>query len=181
MVFPTHASIVLQPFAHNVVASPIFERLVTLADNMTAPLSPSSTKAPPPTSWAATLSIMCMWPLIPLGSFSTVFALGCYNLYTRVALLCLFAWAYFDPAPKRGGRNCDALRRLGLWVCGREYFPSQLVQEAPLPKDGRYVFGVHPHGIAASALWLHVLPTGPGSFAQKNGYARVTRVSLGVC
>ncbi|KAL2831426.1 diacylglycerol acyltransferase [Aspergillus cavernicola] len=49
--------------------------------------------------------------------------------------------------PRSCARRSDFLRSLRLWRFYASYFSINLYRSAPLPANGKYIFGYHPHGI----------------------------------
>ncbi|CAF1245126.1 unnamed protein product [Rotaria magnacalcarata] len=59
-------------------------------------------------------------------------------------------WLYFDRrTDSHGGRWSDWLRRCSIWTHWTQYFPLTLIKSKDLDPNRNYIFGYHPHGVAA--------------------------------
>uniref|UniRef100_A0A672UIS2 Acyltransferase n=1 Tax=Strigops habroptila TaxID=2489341 RepID=A0A672UIS2_STRHB len=95
-----------------------------------------------------------------------LFALAlCGPLRAPALLYALWLWADRH-TPRRGGRPSRWVRSWPLWNYFRDYFPISLRRTAPLEPAGRYVLGLHPHGVLAAGAF--------GSFCtEATGFARL--------
>ncbi|OTF78832.1 hypothetical protein BLA29_009837, partial [Euroglyphus maynei] len=99
---------------------------------------------------------------LPFSGLITIIIL--YNLlFTQYYFVTLFylAWWIFDhETPQRGGRRYDWFRRLPIWRLYAEYFPITLIKTADLSANGKYLFGLHPHGILCFSHSVNFLTEG---------------------
>lgn len=105
-----------------------------------------------------TLSVAILaWSFFSGGFWGSMILLY-LTFYTRffwIALLYM-AWLYYDrETPRRGGRRSDFVRRWRVWKYGTDYYPAELYKTAELDTGRNYIFGYHPHGIAAIGAVSH--------------------------
>ena len=99
------------------------------------------------------LSGAAIWSLTFLsGPF--IFTCLLFNPLTAWFAILLFIWNRFEKSPYTGGyrygyrkRASDWLRELSIWKGFRQYFPSKIVVQGKLEKDGKYLLSYHPHGV----------------------------------
>ncbi|CAM4929459.1 unnamed protein product [Rotaria socialis] len=86
--------------------------------------------------------------IVPL----TVFILSWFwssKFILSVSLVYCY-WLYFDRrTDSHGGRWSDWLRRCSIWTHWTQYFPLTLIKSTDLDPNRNYIFGYHPHGVAA--------------------------------
>ncbi|KAF8579951.1 DAGAT-domain-containing protein [Ramaria rubella] len=89
---------------------------------------------------------VALWALMMPITLSVFFLLCSFPPLWPFIVLYLI-WAYFDPAPERGGRPQRWVRELSFWRHFAAYYPVSMKKETDLPPDRPYLFGYHPHGI----------------------------------
>ncbi|CAB3405070.1 unnamed protein product [Caenorhabditis bovis] len=92
-----------------------------------------------------------------------IYTLSLLSIAVPIFLICTFQWLllllygvwyYVDRnSPKCGGYSSEWVRgwRVNKWFA--DYFPMSIHKTAELSPDHNYLFGCHPHGIIAIAVW----------------------------
>lgn len=83
-----------------------------------------------------------VWPML-------AFLVAVYSIFPIAAavLLLLYLRSYFDRCEFKNGREWTWLRNLSVWKLAQRYQEVEVVREAELDPNHRYIFGVYPHGI----------------------------------
>ncbi|CAF1241417.1 unnamed protein product [Rotaria sp. Silwood1] len=74
-----------------------------------------------------------------------------WSATTIISLWLVYCcWLYIDRhTNSHGGRWCNWLRQCSIWTHWVQYFPLTLIKSTDLDPNRNYIFGYHPHGVAA--------------------------------
>ncbi|KAL4963685.1 Diacylglycerol acyltransferase family [Aspergillus stella-maris] len=101
------------------------------------------------------------WFILPLAGYSLLFL-----PHIRIlALLYIIHIKFFSNAHKTTNRGSKWFRSSSLFKLHASYFPIKLYRSATLSPRRKYVFGGHPHGIAAHGL-VSAFSTDASGFAE---------------
>jgi len=130
----------------------------------------------------STAAVIAGPPLVCVATFAALlrFPFGGRKGVTlgRYTLLAYLLWMFLIDrnTPKLGGRLRPGMRSSFLWRQMRRYFSAHVVKDAGDPDPrGRYVIGIHPHGIVSIATFCNLLGN-PGTVFPNLDY-RVLTVS----
>lgn len=128
---------------------------------------------------AASFSLYAFLPLL-WACLVAAFVLFVFPL-TFMPMVIYIACIIRGSGPMTGKRS-PWLRGASWWQSFADFFPVTLVKTAPLPPDGRYVIGYHPHGIISVGAFAAFCTEGvravdltkqgehPGSAEYKRGW-----------